>query len=150
MSGARCDYSSNPFAPQSCWLERGHSGPHEPNVLYALPRIYDRVAELEASVADGVRVRHQVEATLYSADVAHEDTKRILGEQRARADAAEAGAKMAEAERDMLRGVGCCEDGDGPCGACIKCYKSQRDLAVEQRDAAYSLANKLFTIKESP
>ena len=27
------------------------------------------------------------------------------------------------AERDVLRGVDCEADGDGPCGVCIKCYK---------------------------
>ena len=29
---------------------------------------------------------------------------------------------MARAEVEMLRGVGCMEDGDGPCGVCRKCY----------------------------
>lgn len=31
---------------------------------------------------------------------------------------------MLRAEVEMLRGVGCSEDGDGPCGACIKCAKA--------------------------
>jgi hypothetical protein len=32
--------------------------------------------------------------------------------------------EMLRAEIDMLRGVGCSEDGDGPCGACLKCALS--------------------------
>lgn len=31
----------------------------------------------------------------------------------------------ARAEVDMLRGVGCGEDGDGPCGACLKCSRAE-------------------------
>jgi hypothetical protein len=31
------------------------------------------------------------------------------------------------AEVEMLRGVGCCEDGDGPCGVCLKCARRERD-----------------------
>lgn len=30
----------------------------------------------------------------------------------------------ARAEVEMLRGVGCNEDGDGPCGACVKCLRA--------------------------
>lgn len=44
------------------------------------------------------------------------------------------------AEVEMLRGVGCDEDGDGPCGACIKCARSDRDrlaaALAEVRDEA--------------
>lgn len=43
-------------------------------------------------------------------------------------------ALAAEAERDMLRGVGCDEvDGGelrGPCGACLKCARRERDEAI--------------------
>lgn len=34
---------------------------------------------------------------------------------------------MVKGEVDMLRGVGCLEDGDGPCGACLKCARRERD-----------------------
>lgn len=34
------------------------------------------------------------------------------------------------AEVEMLRGVGCEEDGDGPCGVCIKCKPAQERRAV--------------------
>lgn len=32
---------------------------------------------------------------------------------------------MNTAEVEMLRGVGCNEDGDGPCGVCIKCLRTE-------------------------
>jgi hypothetical protein len=33
---------------------------------------------------------------------------------------------IAQAEQyKMLRGVGCSEDGDGPCGVCLKCHKAR-------------------------
>lgn len=35
--------------------------------------------------------------------------------------------EFARAEVEMLRGVGCCEDGDGPCGACLQCARTERD-----------------------
>lgn len=35
-------------------------------------------------------------------------------------------------ERDMLRGVHCLVDGDGPCGVCIKCLRLRAE-AVEQQ-----------------
>lgn len=41
----------------------------------------------------------------------------------------EAGRDMARAEVEMLRGVGCSEDGDGPCGACLKCARQRADKA---------------------
>ena len=51
-----------------------------------------------------------------------------------RAEAAEASLAAVEAERDQktaevetLRGVGCNEDGNGPCGACLKCARAERD-----------------------
>jgi hypothetical protein len=33
------------------------------------------------------------------------------------------------AEVEMLRGVGCMEDGDGPCGACVKCLRADLEKA---------------------
>ena len=33
--------------------------------------------------------------------------------------------KSVQGEVDFLRGVGCMEDGDGPCGACLKCQKTK-------------------------
>lgn len=36
-------------------------------------------------------------------------------------DKAKQRIEQLEAEVNMLRGVGCNEDGDGPCGACMKC-----------------------------
>ena len=33
------------------------------------------------------------------------------------------------AEIEMLRGVGCLEDGDGPCGVCIKCLRLRAERA---------------------
>ena len=43
----------------------------------------------------------------------------------------------ARAEVEMLRGVGCMEDGDGPCGACRKC--AYRRGAESMREAAAEL-----------
>jgi hypothetical protein len=43
----------------------------------------------------------------------------------------------ARAEVEMLRGVGCGEDGDGPCGACRKC--SYRRGAEAMREAVIDL-----------
>lgn len=42
---------------------------------------------------------------------------------------------VARGEVEMLRGVGCGEDGDGPCGSCIKCARRERDEAIAARDA---------------
>ena len=39
------------------------------------------------------------------------------------------------AEVEMLRGVGCLEDGDGPCGACRKCARVERDEAKAEASA---------------
>jgi len=39
------------------------------------------------------------------------------------------------AEVEMLRGVGCDEDGDGPCGVCIKCARRERDAVVTEAAA---------------
>jgi hypothetical protein len=39
------------------------------------------------------------------------------------------GNEQKQAEIDMLRGVGCMEDGDGPCGCCVKCMRAQIDSA---------------------
>ena len=36
----------------------------------------------------------------------------------------------ARAEVEMLRGIDCEADGDGPCGACIKCARAERDAAI--------------------
>ena len=41
--------------------------------------------------------------------------------------APEAEIEMLRAEVEMLRGVGCLEDGDGPCGCCVKCLRVDRD-----------------------
>lgn len=48
---------------------------------------------------------------------------------------------MARAEVEMLRGVGCDEDGDGPCGACLKCARRERD---ELRAALEAIATDLI------
>ena len=40
--------------------------------------------------------------------------------------------KSVQGEVDFLRGVGCMEDGDGPCGACLKCQKAKvKELEAE-------------------
>ena len=44
----------------------------------------------------------------------------------------------ARAEVEMLRGVGCMEDGDGPCGACRKCAYQRGAAAM--REAAMGAA----------
>lgn len=45
------------------------------------------------------------------------------------------------AEVEMLRGVGCSEDGDGPCGVCLKCARRERD------DARAALADATLVIR---
>jgi len=45
----------------------------------------------------------------------------------ARLAAVEAERDQKTAEVETLRGVGCNEDGDGPCGACLKCARAERD-----------------------
>ena len=47
------------------------------------------------------------------------------------------------AEVEMLRGVGCDEDGDGPCGVCIKCARRERDAVVTE---AAAICDRLSTI----
>ena len=51
--------------------------------------------------------------------------------------------KVAETERDVLRGVDCEANGDGPCGVCIKCARTkwyaERDatwIGLAEADAA--------------
>jgi hypothetical protein len=46
-------------------------------------------------------------------------------------DKAQKRVEMLQAEVEMLRGVGCSEDGDGPCGVCIKCYKNRFEATVK-------------------
>ena len=46
---------------------------------------------------------------------------------------------MDRAEVEMLRGVGCMEDGDGPCGVCLKC--AYRRGAEAMRKAAMAACN---------
>lgn len=46
-----------------------------------------------------------------------------------------AALREARAEVEMLRGVGCMEDGDGPCGACRKCA-FRRGVAAMREAAA--------------
>lgn len=40
--------------------------------------------------------------------------------------------EAAQAEVEMLRGIGCDEDGDGSCGCCLKCFKRERDNALAE------------------
>jgi len=47
-----------------------------------------------------------------------------------------AALETSQAEVDMLRGVGCNEDGDGPCGACLKCARELNREASELAHAA--------------
>jgi hypothetical protein len=54
---------------------------------------------------------------------------------------AECDQKRAEVE--MLRGVGCMEDGDGPCGVCIKCSQA---TATRHADLAKELYEKAQTV----
>lgn len=46
-----------------------------------------------------------------------------------------------KAEVEMLRGVGCREDGDGPCGVCLKCVRIQG--AAEEREACAVLVDNM-------
>ena len=55
---------------------------------------YERTRELEALQAEVERLRTEVASSL----------------------------AMASAEADVLRGFGCMEDGDGPCGVCRECF----------------------------
>lgn len=41
------------------------------------------------------------------------------------------------AEVEMLRGVGCLEDGDGPCGCCVKCLPILARRAERERCAKF-------------
>ena len=47
-----------------------------------------------------------------------------------------------QAELDVLRGVGCCEDGDGSCGICIKCIV--KEVKTEERERARKIIEKHF------
>jgi hypothetical protein len=58
-----------------------------------------------------------------------------LEEVRRQRDAEQEAVIVLRGEVEMLRGVGCNEGGDGPCGACLKCARRDRDR--------YSLALKL-------
>lgn len=88
-------------------------------------------------------------------DRAYADILAAYEAERAARVALEARVRELEAERDMLRGVGCNEpdhEGEpasGPCGACIKC--ARRDLAETRaqlarlREAAEALCGELTT-----
>jgi hypothetical protein len=85
------------------------------------------IQELEAQVAILVRL---------SALEAHVGgllgTVARLEGQRAALEAAqrEQGERL-KAEIDVLRGVDCCADGDGPCGVCVKCAATGRHVAKQ-------------------
>lgn len=76
------------------------------------------------------------EARAHDAEGTACDLAGCLRNVEARAIRAEEEVKRLMAEVEMLRGVGCCEDGDGPCGACLKCARRERDEARKDRDWA--------------
>lgn len=57
---------------------------------------------------------------------------------------------MVRGEVDMLRGVGCLEDGDGPCGACLKCARRERDEIAAQLAALRDAARSYREVAEVP
>jgi hypothetical protein len=59
---------------------------------------------------DAIRARAEHPTTAYLLSFAPDDILKLLAE-----------VERLTAEVEMLRGVGCMEDGDGPCGACRKC-----------------------------
>jgi len=80
----------------------------------------------------------QAERAYHGACIVHE---RHLKEAAERVQQAEATTRRLEAERDMLRGVGCCEakEGEpasGPCGVCVKCLKAEAQRLREALEQA--------------
>jgi hypothetical protein len=95
-----------------------------------------------ASMIEGYRhERNEAQARVVDAALIHADLVRERDEARAEAASSLAMARIAGdkhdqkcAEVDVLRGVGCEEDGDGSCGVCRKC--AYRRGAEAMRDAA--------------
>lgn len=97
--------------------------------LAALVDNYRR--ERDEALARCETLRDLADVAAYEQGVAQRrmmDAQRERDEARAEATSSLAMARIADekhgwkcAEVDMLRGVGCMEDGDGPCGVCRKC-----------------------------
>jgi hypothetical protein len=101
------------------------------NVSFDAVSIHDVIpllAEVERLTAE--RDHNQVQAHFAGvrADNAERREKARIKER----DEAKADVERLTAEAEMLRGVGCMEDGDGPCGVCRKCAY-QRTAEAFQR-----------------
>ena len=106
--------------------------------------------EAQDNLRRGSSLLDRIDAALAEPDEAEETEHQMHLRIRAGYDAAIADswrAKVAEVERErdaaraeaeMLRGVGCSEDGDGPCGVCRKCAYQQG--AERMRKAAMGAA----------
>ena len=101
-----------------------------PAALAELKRLRDEIEPLRKSRGEATSL------ALSMRDVARDELEK--GREAHAAHAAELTAERdaARAEAEMLRGVGCNEDGDGPCGACIKCARTERDAAIARAEKA--------------
>lgn len=136
-------------AEQERWVEeaKANAVPLNPDGNYANEREFRHNEQVAAFIA-GARHAHAIGYAEGRKDEAETRTsplgdasphtivhKQFLKELSERAE-------KAEAEISMLRGVGCSEDGDGPCGACIKCYKAGTYYGAERAESALRIAMK--------
>jgi hypothetical protein len=136
MSGLRCDHK---FVDSTRCLKCGWK-PWEPNKTPLMPADPRPRAPLEtmsearfAALLDGLGA--------WSPRVKEAVYREVDAQREARATAAQQ-LEMKTAEVEVLRGVGCRADGDGPCGVCLKCAHAtayaeglQAALAIVRRRA---------------
>jgi hypothetical protein len=87
-----------------------------------------QLAAVESVLKNGIEADYVVAAAERRAAEAEAEVGRLKRdrERQERVNARLATERDAlRAEVEMLRGVGCNEDGDGPCGACLKCARAE-------------------------
>jgi hypothetical protein len=160
MSGLRCDHK---FVDSTRCLKCGWK-PWEPNRTPLMPADPRPRAPLEtmsearfAALLDGLGA--------WSPRVKEAVYREVDAQREARATAAQQ-LEMKTAEVEVLRGVGCRADGDGPCGVCLKCAHATAyaeglreayeqaliicEVAADTDTAIWDIEDKLKSLRDTP
>jgi hypothetical protein len=100
----------------------------------ALPLLLAALAERERELAEARSARDALAEERDDANGGATLNRCALKNALRERDEALASLDVARAEVAVLRGEDCLVDGDGPCGACLKCSQASRDEALTQRD----------------
>lgn len=84
-------------------------------VTEVMDELRKALSELEDCRARNADMRTMLEQVTRERDEARAEVGRLRTE-------VASSLAMASAEADVLRGFGCMEDGDGPCGVCRECF----------------------------